>query len=71
MVQASALCPNCGNLKFAMMFVGLPNSAYGRHPMPTNLNNWVPRVGLARKRKDQSVPSDLRTIGIRQNFKTL
>jgi len=46
-VQSSPLCPNCGNLKGAMMFVGTPNSAYGRHQTPTDLNNWAPRFGFA------------------------
>ena len=46
-VQSSVLCPNCGNLKGAMMFVGTPHSAYGGHQTPTDLNNWAPRVGFA------------------------
>ncbi|MDE3194961.1 MAG: TonB-dependent receptor, partial [Acidobacteriota bacterium] len=46
-VAASATCPNCGNLKGAMMFVGANGSAYGRHQTPTDLNNWAPRVGFA------------------------
>jgi len=46
-VQASAICPNCGNLKGAMEFVGTPGAAYGRHQTPTDLNNWAPRVGFA------------------------
>jgi len=46
-VQSSALCPNCGNLKGAMRFVGTPGAAYGRHQTPTDLNNWAPRVGFA------------------------
>lgn len=45
-VAASAICPNCGNLKGAMMFVG-PNGKYGRHQVPTDLNNWGPRFGFA------------------------
>lgn len=47
MVQSSAICPNCGNLKGAMMFVGTQGAAYGRHQTPTDLNNWAPRVGFA------------------------
>ena len=47
MVQSSAVCPNCGNLKGAMEFVGTPGAAYGRHQTPTDLNNWAPRVGFA------------------------
>ena len=47
MVQSSAVCPNCGNLKGAMMFVGASGSAYGRHQTPTDLNNWAPRIGFA------------------------
>ena len=46
-VQASAICPNCGNLKGAMRFVGTNDAAYGRHQTPTDLNNWAPRVGFA------------------------
>ena len=46
-VAASASCPNCGNLKGAMNFVGTQNSAYGRHQTPTDLNNFAPRVGFA------------------------
>ena len=46
-VSASATCPNCGNLKGAMMFVGQPGSAFGRHQTPTDLNNWAPRIGFA------------------------
>ena len=47
MVQSSALCPNCGNLKGQMMFVGQPGSLYGRHQTPTDTNNFAPRVGFA------------------------
>ncbi len=43
---ASPDCPNCSNLKGAMMFVG-PGSKYGRHQVPTDLNNFGPRVGFA------------------------
>jgi hypothetical protein len=46
-VQSSAVCPNCGNLKGAMMFVGTSNAAFGRHQTPTDLNNWAPRIGFA------------------------
>jgi hypothetical protein len=46
-VQASALCPNCGNLMGQMMFVGQPGSQYGRHQTPTDTNNFAPRVGFA------------------------
>ena len=46
-VASSAICPNCGNLTGAMMFVGQPGSAYGRHQTPTDLNNWAPRIGFA------------------------
>ncbi|MDQ6675691.1 MAG: TonB-dependent receptor [Acidobacteriota bacterium] len=45
-VASSAICPNCGNLRGAMMFVG-PNGKYGRHQTPTDLNNWGPRFGFA------------------------
>jgi hypothetical protein len=45
-VAASADCPNCGNLKGAMKFVG-PNSTYGRRQTPTDLNNFGPRIGFA------------------------
>jgi len=45
-VASSPTCPNCGNLKGAMMFVG-PNARYGRHQAPTDLNNWGPRFGFA------------------------
>jgi len=47
MVQSSAICPNCGNLKGAMEFVGTPGAAYGRHQTPTDMNNWAPRIGFA------------------------
>ncbi|HEY3838405.1 MAG TPA: TonB-dependent receptor, partial [Bryobacteraceae bacterium] len=46
-VASSALCPNCGNLKGAMMFAGQANAPYGRHQTPTDLNNWAPRIGFA------------------------
>jgi hypothetical protein len=46
-VQASALCPNCGNLTGQMMFAGLSNSLYGRHQTPTDTNNFAPRIGFA------------------------
>jgi hypothetical protein len=39
--------PGFPNLKGAMMFVGTPNSAYGRHQTPTDLNNFGPRFGFA------------------------
>ena len=45
-VAASPDCPNCGNLKGAMMFVG-PNTTYGRRQTPTDLNNFGPRFGFA------------------------
>ena len=45
-VASSAVCPNCGNLKGAMMFVG-PNGKYGRHQTPTDLNNVAPRIGFS------------------------
>jgi hypothetical protein len=45
-IPASA-CPNCGNLKGAMMFVGTPNASNGRHQTPTDLNNFGPRFGFA------------------------
>ena len=45
-VAASATCPNCGNLKGAIMFVG-DNARYGRHQTSTDLNNWGPRFGFA------------------------
>jgi len=47
MVQASAACPNCGSLHGAMQFVGQQGSAFGRHQVPTDLNNVAPRVGFA------------------------
>jgi hypothetical protein len=47
LVQSSALCPNCGNLKGAMEFVGTSGAPYGRHQTPTDLNNWAPRIGFA------------------------
>ena len=47
MVAASAVCPNCGNLKGAMEFVGTSGAAYGRHQTPTDLNNVAPRIGFA------------------------
>ncbi|MDR3698767.1 MAG: carboxypeptidase regulatory-like domain-containing protein [Candidatus Sulfopaludibacter sp.] len=47
LVASSAVCPNCGNLKGAMEFVGTPGAAYGRHQTPTDMNNWAPRVGFA------------------------
>ena len=46
-VAASAVCPNCGNLKGAMEFVGTPGAAYGRHQAPTDMNNFAPRIGFA------------------------
>ena len=46
-VASSAICPNCGNLKGAFVFVGSANSKYGRHQTPTDLNNWGPRFGFA------------------------
>lgn len=47
MVQSSAICPNCGNLKGAFDFVGQPGSAYGRHEVATDLTNFGPRIGFA------------------------
>jgi hypothetical protein len=47
MVQSSAICPNCGNLKGAFEFVGQPGSAYGRHEVATDLTNFGPRIGFA------------------------
>ncbi|HLK68383.1 MAG TPA: TonB-dependent receptor [Bryobacteraceae bacterium] len=47
MVAASAVCPNCGNLKGAMEFVGTSGAAYGRHQTPTDMNNVAPRIGFA------------------------
>ncbi len=47
MVESSAACPNCGNLRGAMEFVGTQGDPYGRHQTPTDLNNWAPRVGFA------------------------
>jgi Carboxypeptidase regulatory-like domain len=46
-VQASAACPNCGNLLGQMEFVGQPGSLYGRHQTPTDTNNFAPRFGFA------------------------
>jgi hypothetical protein len=46
-VQASATCPNCGNLKGQFRFAGQPGSLYGRHQTPTDLNNFAPRFGFA------------------------
>ena len=46
-VAASAACPNCGNLKGAMRFVGTDKAAYGRQQTPTDLNNWAPRFGFS------------------------
>ncbi len=46
-VSASAACPNCGNLVGAMMFVGTQNAKYGRHQVPTNWNDWAPRIGFS------------------------
>ncbi len=54
-VASSATCPNCGNLKGAMQFVGTANSAFGRHQTPTDLNNWAPRVGFAYKLFENTV----------------
>ena len=39
--------PGFPDLKGAMMFVGTPNSKYGRHQTPTDLNNFGPRFGFA------------------------
>ena len=47
MVQSSAVCPNCGDLRGAMEFVGTPGAAYGRHQTPTDMHDWGPRVGFA------------------------
>ncbi len=46
-VAASAICPNCGKLVGAMRFVGTSDSLYGRHQVPTNWNDWAPRIGFA------------------------
>ena len=47
MVQSSAICPNCGNLRGQEEFVGQPGSAYGRHQVATDYMNIGPRVGFA------------------------
>jgi len=46
-VKASAICPSCGNLVGAMRFVGASDAKYGRHQVPTNWNDWAPRIGFA------------------------
>lgn len=46
-VQASALCPSCGNLMGAMGFVGTPGDPWGRHQTPTDMHDWGPRFGFA------------------------
>jgi hypothetical protein len=40
---ATANCPSCGNLKGAMKFV----TASSRHQVPTDWNNFGPRIGFA------------------------
>jgi Carboxypeptidase regulatory-like domain/TonB dependent receptor len=55
MVASSAACPNCSNLKGAMMFVGQSKSAYGRSQAPTDLNNIAPRFGFAYKLFEKTV----------------
>lgn len=54
-VASSATCPNCGNLKGAMMFVGTASSAFGRHQTPTDMNNVAPRIGFAYQVLDKTV----------------
>ncbi len=55
MVASSPTCPNCGNLKGAMMFVGQAGSQWGRHQTPTDLNNFGPRFGFAYKVNEKTV----------------
>jgi len=44
---AASACPNCGNLKGQMKFVGDSGSLYGRMQVPTHKRNFSPRVGFA------------------------
>lgn len=46
LVSPSA-CLYCGDLKGQMIFVGTPQSKYGRHQGPTQWHDFAPRVGFA------------------------
>ena len=41
------LCPYCSNLTGQMVFVGTPQSKYGRHQGPIQWKDFAPRVGFA------------------------
>jgi hypothetical protein len=54
LVPASA-CITCANLMGQMVFVGTPNSKYGRHQGPIQWKDFAPRIGLAWSADDKTV----------------
>ena len=46
-VPAGVTCPACGNLKGVMHLVNAPGSAHGRKQVPTNYNDFGPRIGFS------------------------
>ena len=46
-VPTGVLCPACGSLKGAMHLVNTPGSANGRKQVPTNYNDFGPRIGFS------------------------
>ena len=54
-VAASANCPHCNALMGQMVLVGTPAAQYGRHQVPTNWNDWGPRLGFAYNPKPKLV----------------
>lgn len=71
-VPASA-CLYCANLVGQMVFVGTPQSKYGRHQGPTQWKDFAPRVGFAWSPDEKTVvrggygivfqPSELQAAG--------
>ncbi|MBB5057960.1 hypothetical protein HDF16_002666 [Granulicella aggregans] len=46
-VPAGVTCPACGSLKGAMHLVNTPGAAHGRKQVPTNYNDFGPRIGFS------------------------
>jgi hypothetical protein len=46
-VPGGVNCPNCNSLKGQMFLVGTSAAQFGRRQVPTNWNDWGPRLGFA------------------------